>query len=183
MHMHCSGVWTGFSRMAENKTLKISYWFTSLWFSSARKESSRSLHSCNLSATEEQPPHLGATFPRLQDSWNLNICPWREAGYLQQLMAAHSTIKLHAHPKLLQWSRGASERLSTSMYPQTTRNAIHAEVLCHRKSFQRANPNTFWKLWGFLRTIPKFFLDKTATKLHFRTIFVCERETVTEISK
>lgn len=116
-HMHCSGVWKGFSRTAENKTLKVSYWFTSLWFSSARKESCGSLHSCNLSATEEQPPPLGTTSPRLPDSWNLNLCPWGEAGYLQQLMSDHPKMKLHAHPKLLQWSRGTSESLSTSMYP------------------------------------------------------------------
>lgn len=183
MHIHCSGVWTGFSRTAENKTLKTSYWFMSLWFSFAGKESSRSLHSCNLSATEEQPPHLGTTFPRLPDSSNLNICPWGEARYLQQLMSAHSKRKFHAHPKLLQQSRGAYQWLSASTYPQPKRNATHAEVLCHRNSeaFQRATPNTFWKLWRFLRTKPKIFLDKTATT--FRTIFVCARKPIKEISK
>lgn len=37
-HMHCSGVQTGFSRTAENRTVKVTYWFTSLCFSFARKK-------------------------------------------------------------------------------------------------------------------------------------------------
>lgn len=151
MHMHCSGVWTGFSRTAENKTLKISYWFTSLWFSFARKESSRSLDSCNLSAAEEQPPHLGTTFPRLPDSSNLNICPWGEAVYLQQLMSAHSRRKLHALPKLLQWHRGASEWLSASIHPQPKRNATHAEVSVtggHFRGPLQTHSGNFGGFWG-----------------------------------
>lgn len=125
-YIHCSEVWTGFSRTAANKTLKISFWFTSLWFSFARKESSRSLQSCNLSATEEQPPHLGTTLPRLPDSRNLNLCPWGEAGYLQQLMSDHSKMKLCAHPKLLQRDFWITEQFHV---PLPKRNATHAEVL------------------------------------------------------
>lgn len=169
-HMHCSAVWTGLSRTAENKTLKISYWFRSLRFSFAGKESSRPLRSRNLSAAEEQPPHLGAALPRMTDSWNLNLCPWGEAHYPEQLMSDRSKMKLHAHPKLLQRDFWITEYFHVS---PLKRSATHAEVLYHRKACQGATPNTFWKLCGVLKTKLKFFLDKTATKLYFRTIFVC----------
>lgn len=125
-HIHCSEVWTGFSRTAESKTLKISYWFTSLWLSFARKESSTSSQSCNLSGAEEQLPHLRTTFPRLPDSRNLNLCPWREAAYLQPLMSDHSKMQLHAHPKLLQRDFWITEQFPV---PPRKRNATHAEVL------------------------------------------------------
>jgi len=43
----------------------------------------------------------------------------------------------------------------------------------HSYTFQQAASNTFWKLCSFLRTKPKFFLDKTANELYFWSIFVC----------